>query len=474
MLSKNKIKKNIAGALASFIDLTTFTLLLLAIPLFVIQSGIQNIVDPIIKIPVELLIPIILVLLFGLMGSYKSVATTIGVLSIKRPLWIIWTLCIIIIVLLINQPPSPVNSISYLLKIVVISAIYSSFLLINRIAIQLFVAFLLRKKIISHRVLFAFHHSIESPYLKEFLRRIETNHQTLMGYCSNKKSNHDYLQSVSLLGEFIKTPEICNQLNIDEVILFNHSQSIRETEQILTKMDTRRVLVRITPEGKNFLITQQVNRQPDEIPTISIQPKETSLSYKFLRRLIDVSVGIVGVTITALLFPFISYKIRKGSKGPAIYRQLRQNKKGESFELYKFRTMYVDAEKNGPVLSTKDTDPRITKLGHVLRRLHLDELPQFWNILKGDMSLVGIRPEREFFVNQLEKETPYYKFVRQVKPGLTSLGMVKYGYAHNLKEMKERMLYDIIYLNNRSILFDLQIIGHTVTYIINKMLFRSK
>lgn len=474
MLPIRTIKNNITGILVSFADLTMFTLLLLAIPLFIIASGLQTIVDTIIRIPVELVIPIALVSLFGLMGSYKSSSSTNEVLSIKRPLLIIWGLSLFIITLLINQPPSTINSTSYLLKIVVIAAIYSSFILINRIVIQLLVSFLLRKNIITHRVLFSFHHSVESPYLKEFLRRIKTNHQTLIGYSSNKKSDHSYLQDTAHLGEYIKTDEICSQFNIDEVVIFNPSQSIRDTEQILTQIDTKKTLVRITPEGKEYLINQQASRQPDEIPTISIQPKETSIGYKLLRRLLDISVAIVGLIFTSLLFPYISYKIKKGSEGPVLYKQLRQSKKGRSFILYKFRTMYVDAEKNGPLLTTKDNDPRITDIGHILRRVHLDELPQFWNVLKGDMSIVGIRPEREYYIKKLEKETPYYKFVRQVKPGLTSLAMVKYGYAHNLKEMKERMLYDIIYLNNRSFLFDLQIIGYTVTYIFNKMLFKAK
>lgn len=473
MISNIISKKNIAGVLVGLADLTTFTLLLLAIPLFFIASGLQAIVDPTIKIPVELLIPIALVFLFSLMGSYKSSSATIDVLSIKRPLLIIWGLSIIIITLLFNQPPSTINSTSYLLKIVVIAAIYSSFMLINRTVVQLLISFLLRKKIITHRVLFAFHHSVESPYLKEFLRRIETNHQTLIGYCSNKKSDHNYLQETSHLGKYNKTDEICNQLKIDEIIIFNPSQSIRETEQILTQLDTKRILLRITPEGKEYLINQKASRHPDEIPTISIQPKNTPISYKLLRRLLDISVSIVGLGFTGLLYPWISYKIKKGSEGPVLYEQLRLNKKGKSFKLYKFRTMYVDAEKNGPLLTSKNNDQRITDLGHTLRRVHLDELPQFWNVLKGDMSIVGIRPEREFYIKQLEKETPYYKFVRQVKPGLTSLAMVKYGYAHNLKEMKERMLYDIIYLNNRSFLFDIKIIGHTVTYIFNKLLYKG-
>jgi lipopolysaccharide/colanic/teichoic acid biosynthesis glycosyltransferase len=135
--------------------------------------------------------------------------------------------------------------------------------------------------------------------------------------------------------------------------------------------------------------------------------------------------------------------------------------------------MYIDSEKDGPQITAAVNDERITTIGHFLRRSHIDELPQFWNVTKGEMSIVGPRPERAYFAKQLEKITPYYNIICRVKPGLTSLGMVKYGYAHNLKEMSERVIYDLIYVNNQSLLTDTKIIIETVVYIIKKIFLKT-
>lgn len=468
------LKKYIAGILAIVTDFIMFTLLFLSIPLFIIQSNLQEFIKPVTTIPVEILISLLLIISFALTGSYTSSKVNIGKLSIKRPVWTMWVLSLIIIVFLMYQPPSATNSSSYLLKIIIIAAIFSSFIILSRMAIPIYIAYLLRSNILTHRVLFSFHHSIKNPYLKEFIRRINTNNHTLVGYCSNKSTASEFMEEVPHLGKFIETPKICAEQNIDEVIIFNHHHSINETEQILANLDTQRVVARITPEGKEYIINQQQQRAPDEIPTISIQPKKRSLGYKATKRLLDIFVSIFGLLFTALVYPYISYRIKKSSDGPVLYKQQRMNNKGKPFKLYKFRTMYVDAEKDVPLLASKGKDPRITNFGNFLRRAHLDELPQFWNVLKGEMSLVGIRPERDYFIKQLNKETPYYKFIGKIKPGLTSLGIVKYGYAHNIEEMKERMFYDIIYLNNQSLIFDIKIIGQTIIYIFSKMLFKSK
>ncbi|MDN5290389.1 MAG: hypothetical protein PWQ06_628 [Anaerophaga sp.] len=192
-----------------------------------------------------------------------------------------------------------------------------------------------------------------------------------------------------------------------------------------------------------------------------------SIIWKASNFLLDKVGAIIGLSITVLLLPLISILIKHSSKGPIIYKQTRLGKNGKPFILYKFRTMIQHAEKNGPTLSHA-TDDRITKAGHILRHLHLDELPQFWNVLKGDMSLVGPRPERPYFAEKLKKEAPEYNILLTTKPGLTSLGMIKYGYASNIEEMKERLKYDLLYLNDPSWFKNIKIIIETLLYITKK------
>ena len=138
---------------------------------------------------------------------------------------------------------------------------------------------------------------------------------------------------------------------------------------------------------------------------------------------------------------------------------------GEPFKIWKFRSMYVDAERAGPALSS-DHDPRITPWGRFMRKVRLDELPQFWNVVKGDMSLVGPRPERQFFIDQIMLQAPHYRHLHRVRPGITSLGQVKYGYASSVPEMVARLRYDILYIENMSLAMDFRVMLFTIKIIL--------
>ena len=157
-------------------------------------------------------------------------------------------------------------------------------------------------------------------------------------------------------------------------------------------------------------------------------------------------------------------RIKMDSPGPVFYKQERIGRFGKPFNILKFRTMYLNSEKGTPKLSSEN-DNRVTPLGKMLRKYRIDEIPQFWNILKGDMSLVGPRPERKFYIDQIVEQAPYYCLIYKIRPGLTSWGPIKIGYSDTIEKMIERLNYDIIYMDNMSLLNDLKILIYTIEII---------
>ena len=178
------------------------------------------------------------------------------------------------------------------------------------------------------------------------------------------------------------------------------------------------------------------------------------------KRVADILISLLALTTLFPLLLLVAIRVQMDG-GKALYRQERLGKHGKIFHILKFRSMKVSAETSGPQLS-KDDDPRITSIGRILRKYRLDELPQFWNVLTGDMSLVGPRPERAFYAEQILEKAPQYRHIYKVQPGITSWGMVRFGYASTVEEMVARMEYDLVYIENMSFFNDIKVGIYTV------------
>ena len=267
-----------------------------------------------------------------------------------------------------------------------------------------------------------------------------------------------------VLGTVEDIPVLMEKENVDEIVLAVESKNNKALLGILYSLYRYKRPIKVLADRFNMLSKIQL-RTIRGIPLVDVTDNNFSPAGQNIKFFLDKVCSAVALLLLSPLFVYIAWRVKRDSPGPVFFRQERIGYLGQPFWMYKFRTMYVNAEENGPSLSSED-DLRVTPFGRVMRKYRLDELPQFWNVLKGDMSLVGPRPERKYFIDEIVKTAPYYYLLHNVRPGITSLGMVKYGYAASVDKMVERMEYDILYYENMSLTLDLTILIYTVKTVV--------
>lgn len=268
------------------------------------------------------------------------------------------------------------------------------------------------------------------------------------------------------LGQINQLKQIIMDYEVEEVIIATERSEVKTIEQIITEVESTNVIIKVIPDMQDYLLGTIHSTSIFHTPLLEISPDLMPAWQQSLKRLMDIFVSIIAMLILTPAYLGVAIGIKLTSRGPVLYRQKRIGIHGKPFTMIKFRSMYCDAEQNGiPQLSSKQ-DPRITSFGHFLRKVRLDEIPQFWSVLKGDMSLVGPRPEREFFIDQIVQRAPHYRLLQKVKPGITSWGQVKYGYAENVEQMVERLKFDILYIENMSLAMDFKILIYTVLIVL--------
>lgn len=294
-----------------------------------------------------------------------------------------------------------------------------------------------------------------------------TNSKKVLGYKfigfidTNGNSTNGLSSYITNLGKLNKLSEVIKTNSVDEVIIAIETSEHSRIHDIINQLAPRQVVIKIIPDVYDILSGSVKMNHVLGAALIEIYPELMPQWQHNFKRIIDLSVSSGVLILLSPILIFIALRVLFSSKGPVIYSQQRIGFQGKPFYIYKFRSMVHDAERNGPALS-RINDPRITPWGKVMRKWRLDELPQFYNVIRGDMSIVGPRPEREHYISQILQMEPDYIHLQKVKPGITSWGMVKFGYAENISQMVERVKYDLIYIENMSLANDFRIMLYTL------------
>ncbi|MCO5260844.1 MAG: sugar transferase [Crocinitomicaceae bacterium] len=416
-------------------------------------------------VPGLLMIPLFWLAIFALQGTYIDVRRLyrMKILSLTFFGTILGTIVLFFFILLDDEVDD--HSLFYQSTIWLFS-IHFSYFLIPRI---LFVSMLVKKihkRKYGFRTLVIGGNEKAVEIVNELQQMPKSNGQFLIGFVNLNGTDKLLEGNLPYFGKADdKLETIIRQNNIEEVIIALESKEHDKIHQLIARMGGSDLKINILPDMYDILSGSVKISSIYGALLIEVNADIMPVWQRILKRFIDVVFSAIAIILLIPVYITIAILVKFSSPGPILFFQERIGKNGVPFKIIKFRTMYLDSEKAGPQLSST-TDKRITPIGSVLRKLRLDEFPQFFNVLKGDMSLVGPRPERQFFIDQIVATDPQFLQLTKVRPGITSWGQVKYGYAENVDQMLQRMKYDLLYMKNRTLALDFKILLYTVVTVI--------
>ena len=404
-------------------------------------------------------IPLYWLFVFWLSGYYNQPLRKSRVEELWQTFVSVLSGCLgLFFILLLNDPV--VNYTDYYRSFIVLFLIYFVVIYLARYTLTRIVTYNIHHRVWGFNTLIVGCGEKAMNLYQEFQNMKNSTGEIVRGFVSID-SEPSHVPAALILGSERDLDTIIDEYKIEEVIVATDSDEMKDFYEVVNRLVGKDVELKIIPKLYDFLVGGVRVTSIYGALLVGLFDVRLSESGKNVKRLMDITVSAVAIVILSPLLLLVSLLVKITSEGPVIYKQERVGLKGKLFNIYKFRTMEHNSEGDVPQLSSVN-DKRITKVGHVLRKYRIDEIPQFFNVLKGDMSLVGPRPERPYYERQIIEKVPYFKVIHKVRPGITSWGMVMYGYADTVDKMIERLKYDIIYLENISVTVDVKILIYTI------------
>lgn len=408
-------------------------------------------------------IPVFWIGLYFFLGTYNNMRRMyfMRVLSFSMVAFIIGTLALFFFLILDDEIPSHTYYYNLLIALFIIHSVIT---LIPRIIVTYFIVKQIRQKKDGFRTLLIGGSSKAVDIYKEVEGLPKGIGNQFIGFINLNGIDNDISNLLTHLGHSDDLERIIDEHNVEEVIIALDSSEHERLKNLIARIQGRDIKIKIS--ANMFDLLSGSVKMTNIFGALLIEVNDEIMPHwQFvIKRLMDIAASIFAMIILLPVYFVLAIMVKSSSKGPIFFLQERIGKNGVPFNIIKFRTMVVDAEKAGPQLSSTN-DKRITNIGKFMRKVRLDEIPQFWNVIVGEMSLVGPRPERQFFINKIAEVEPQFLQLTKVKPGITSWGQVKFGYAENVDEMLQRMKYDLLYLKNMSIALDLKILLYTVVIV---------
>ncbi len=412
-------------------------------------------------------IPIFWFLLYSVFDKYRDIYRYSRWATFKRTIGISF-MGVLILFFTVLIDDTVYDYISYTRSFITLFALHFLITLVVRLFILTYAKNQLKKGRVSYNTLIIGGDKNAIELYEDITNRPHHLGHNFVGFIDTNGSSKNVIEKhLKKLGKVKDLKRVIKEEQVEDVIVAVETGEQKRLKGIFDILFQSKedLLVKVIPDMYDILLGNVKMNHLYGAVLIEVEQELMPKWQTIVKRAIDILVSLVMLILLTPLFVFIMIKVKWSSPGPIFYMQERVGYRGKSFFIHKFRSMHQDAEAKGPQLSSDD-DPRITPWGKVMRKWRLDELPQFWNVLKGEMSLVGPRPERQYYIDLITEREPHYAQLLKVRPGITSWGQVKYGYASNLDQMIQRLKFDLLYIENMSLSLDFKILFYTLLVLI--------